>query len=212
MALKLSKEEARRLGIKLPGTSSVKNASSLGRSQRQVVVSKSPPQDQLWNALKWDPNTRGLPWQWEYARAIPGRRFSIDIALVLSDRHKLALEVDGMRHHGISREGFYRDREKDFLLEANAWRIVRIPAGMISKDLGGVLDRITQVIRQVHGHYLRDQLERLPAGYTKHWRRLCVQGYPATPLTFKPLVSEAGWFKRHHANLNTSGEDQACVF
>jgi len=211
MALKLTEEDARRLGIGAPKRkASGKNVPTVSRSRRQASSSKSPPQDKLWNALKWDPNTRGLPWQWEFSRAVPGRRFSIDIALVLSSRHKLALEVDGMRHHGISRDGFYRDREKDFLLEANFWRVVRIPAGMILKDLAGVLDRVTVVARQLEGQYLRDRLDKLPAGYSAQWQALRNQGFPDGELTFSPLPSRAGWFHRHHSARNGHGGCHSC--
>lgn len=210
MALKLTEADAKRLGIPGSGKGKTTKGAIPLRVRGKASSSKSPPQDKLFHALQWHPDTRRFAWLWEYARPVPGRKFSLDIALVLSARHRLALEVDGMRHHGINRDGFYRDREKDFLLEANFWRVVRIPAGMILKDIATVLERVTAVACQLEGQYLRHRLEQLPLGYVEQWKSLCEKGFPGEAFTLHPLPSHGGWLHRHHAHRTCHGGCSPC--
>lgn len=78
-----------------------------------------------------------------YNKAIPKRKFEIDIALI---DYKIAIEVDGFRSHGISKAGFDRDRKKDRLLQLNGWLVYRFTAKEINSDIDMVISEIKDLI------------------------------------------------------------------
>lgn len=82
----------------------------------------SPPQAILYHAavLRW-----GDAVAQDYAGAVPGRKYEIDIAL---PARRLGLEVDGYRSHGRDKKGWQRDLEKDRLLLLNHWLVLRVSA------------------------------------------------------------------------------------
>ena len=98
------------------------------------------PQERLWRAIcvRWP--RRAL---WEHRNAVPGRRFRVDIAF---PRERLAVEVDGWACHGRHLSGFRRDREKDRLLVLHGWRVFRVAAGEVHRDLEGVLAWIERLL------------------------------------------------------------------
>jgi very-short-patch-repair endonuclease len=57
---------------------------------------------------------------------------------------RLIVETDGHRHHG-TRAAFERDRERDALLTALGWRVVRITHRRLAKrphDVAELLERL----------------------------------------------------------------------
>lgn len=79
----------------------------------------------------------------EYKKAIPGRRFTLDVVF---EQQKIACEVDGWQFHGQHKAGFHRDREKDKLLLLNGWRVLRFTAKEINADGIGCLRTIERLL------------------------------------------------------------------
>ena len=101
---------------------------------------ESPPQRKLYEAmeLRWPGRFR-----YDVEGLIPGRRFRADIADV---EHKLIVELDGWRSHGLSLTGFTNDRERDYQFVIHGWVSLRIPAGLVIKDLAEALQRVETFI------------------------------------------------------------------
>lgn len=116
---------------------------ALAKQVRQQKTTAAMPQEVLSRQLKLDPRTRHLNWQWDYKGAVPERRYEIDCALV---EQKIAIETDGWQYHGARKESFNRDREKDYLLSLEGWVILRIPAGLISKDCRAATERVVSFL------------------------------------------------------------------
>lgn len=112
---------------------------AVAKQVRQQKATAAMPQEVLSRQLTLDPRTRHLNWQWDYKGAVPGRGFEIDCALV---EYRLACEIDGWQFHGARKESFNRDREKDYLLSLEGWVVLRIPAGLISKDCRAATERV----------------------------------------------------------------------
>lgn len=97
---------------------------------------KSPPQKLLFEAMEaWWPGR----FRYEVENLIPGRRFKADIA---DSQSLLLVELDGYRHHGLSLRGFTNDRERDYVFGLRGWVILRIPAGLVIKDLPAAMERV----------------------------------------------------------------------
>lgn len=111
-----------------------------GAPRRLCALEGDLPQEILWRGVcrRWPGTAR-----WEYR--VPGspRRYRIDVAFP-ADR--LAVELDGWRHHGKYKQDFQRDRERQNALTLAGWRILRFYPGQIHKDLDGVLDCIAQAL------------------------------------------------------------------
>lgn len=82
----------------------------------------------------------------EFEGAVPGRRYRLDVAL---PEARIALEVDGFRHHGKHLEDFRRDRVRQNLLVISGWRVLRFAAGDIRKDLASCLDSIQALLETI---------------------------------------------------------------
>lgn len=100
------------------------------------------PHDLLWDAVvaRWPTAVR------EFEGAVPGRRYRLDVAL---PEARIALEVDGFRHHGKHLEDFRRDRVRQNLLVISGWRVLRFAAGDIRKDLASCLDSIQALLETI---------------------------------------------------------------
>ena len=137
--LRLTPEEARRIGIALPpdiaGASSRKSKNRGGASEAQKIL------------FGWMQEVYGSRIVQEFP-PIPGRRFRIDIAF---PKEKLAVEVDGWAYHGKTLGGFRHDRERQNMLTLYGWRILRFPAGDI---LRGRSEEILSVVRAALDHGL----------------------------------------------------------
>ncbi|AJY53222.1 hypothetical protein [Halomonas sp. KO116] len=107
------------------------------------IQAASMPQEVLTRQLQLDPRTSQYEWALDYSNAVPGRKFEIDCALVT---YRCAIEVDGWRNHGSTKEAFNRDREKDYLLSLQGWVVLRIPAGLIHKDVRAASERVVRFL------------------------------------------------------------------
>ncbi len=99
-----------------------------GARTRPVRANSGPtPQDILWAevARRWPEARHEYP-------VIPGRRFRGDIVFPEAG---LCVEVDGWQFHGRVLADFKRDRARQNLLTIAGWRLLRIPAGDIRRDL-----------------------------------------------------------------------------
>lgn len=106
------------------------------------------PQEILWRALaRRQPNwvRHGLLC-WEYRRAVPRRRFRLDIAYPW---HGVAIESDGWNWHGRYLGDFKRDRERDRLLTLSGWRVLRFYAHETHNNLPDLIDQIEQLLAVV---------------------------------------------------------------
>lgn len=171
MALRLTPAEAEALCKGRTPISSERKSTKSKNSQRASAGSgsKSPPQATLFQLLKIAPETKLFSWEWERQNVVPGRRFSVDIALWFSPLIKLALEIDGFSVHGRNLEGYYRDREKDWLLELNDWVCLRIPAGMVSTDPNAVLMRVSAMANRLYARHIRILLFHAGAKWHRQW-------------------------------------------
>lgn len=205
MALRLSREDAEKLGV--APSKLARPTSGKSKSQKtSTAQERSPLQARLYETLRLLPETREFPWEWEVSRVIPGRRFSVDIAMRLSPTHKLAIEVDGLRHHGLSRDGFYRDREKDDLLGLHDWTVIRVPAGLISKDMPVVVERIASRAQRLQASWVRQRLVNAPDWFLTRWIHVRDRGLPPLPWTATPISQGRSWFSRQHGTM-TQGDD-----
>lgn len=103
------------------------------------------PQEKLWRACvhRWPQWVRDGRLVWEYPRAVPGRRYRLDIAF---PRQKLACEVDGWQYHGKYLSDFKRDHERDRLLVIHGWRVMRFYAREIHENRDALIEQIEQAL------------------------------------------------------------------
>lgn len=83
--------------------------------------------------FKHEAVTRGLM----PLKEISGRRFQLDVAV---ERLKICFELDGYSHHGLSKKGFAKDRERDRLLMLAGWRVFRFTAKQVNQDGFGTIE------------------------------------------------------------------------
>lgn len=152
MALRVSRKFAEQKGW-ITTTSKEESPAILansrsGRGRSQPIhfcpLEGVDPQSRLWRALlsRMPDAAKARELVWELKGIVPGRRFAVDIAWMTNC---LAIEVDGYMHHGFSKRGFHRDREKDRLLQLQGWTPVRFSAKEISSDLDGVVNQILRL-------------------------------------------------------------------
>lgn len=115
--------------------------------RRKAARKRAPPpgptpHDLIWEAVmaRWTTAVR------EFEGAVPGRRYRLDVAI---PEARIAIEVDGFRHHGKHLEDFRRDRVRQNLLTIAGWRVLRFAAGDIRKDLNACLDTIQALLEAV---------------------------------------------------------------
>lgn len=127
---------------------------------------------------------------------IPERRFSVDIGIVFSPDVKLAIEVDGFSVHGRNLEGYYRDREKDWLLEQHGWTCLRIPAGLVLKEPNTVLSRVGRTVSRLEARYQRQLLQNANGVWEANRRQLLAGNVcPVFALVAQfTLPRSNGWF------------------
>lgn len=138
MALRLTVDQARRLGVKPEQL-----RTPVGRSALKTRPALRPhsltPQEILTVAL-----TAAVPGAVaEFEGAVPGRRFRIDVAFPMV---RVAVEVDGYAFHGKHLRDFKRDREKRNALALLGWVVLAYPAGRIRKDLEGIVGEIAGAV------------------------------------------------------------------
>ncbi|MDA8375717.1 MAG: DUF559 domain-containing protein [Planctomycetia bacterium] len=119
-----------RYGISLTKTNKAKKV-----KPKQIGVAISPYADLLGDALATRFPARMLR---EY-QPIQDRKFRIDFAFPVE---KLAIEFDGYRYHGFSKKGFKQGLERQNILVAHGWRVLRY-------TLTDVRDRLDAVIREI---------------------------------------------------------------
>lgn len=111
-----------------------------GKKVKALPRAMSKPQAKLWGLVK-------LAWpviaHSEFKGAVPGRRFTLDIAFPES---KNCVEVDGWEFHGKHKAGFHRDREKEKLLMLEGWKLIRFSAKEINSDTMSCLKTIEKII------------------------------------------------------------------
>ncbi len=102
---------------------------------KQVGAALSPYAERLGNTLDARFPSRMLR---EY-RPIMDRKFRIDFAF---PTEKVAIEFDGYRYHGFSKKGFKQGLERQNILVAHGWRVLRY-------TLTDVRDRLDTVMEEI---------------------------------------------------------------
>jgi very-short-patch-repair endonuclease len=97
----------------------------------------SPFADRLWAAL--DARFPGRV-QREY-QPLTDRRYRIDFAF---PEEKVAIEFDGYRYHGFSRDGFRRGLIRQNALVMSGWRVLRYSLTDVRDRLEEILEEITR--------------------------------------------------------------------
>ena len=64
----------------------------------------------------------------------------------ISERNKLAIEIDGS-HHFADKDAYRRDRRKDELLQENGYFILRFLADDVMNNLGEVMTRVVRRLK-----------------------------------------------------------------
>jgi len=104
------------------------------------VALDSAPEALLFSALR-----RHVPPTATLSVQHPVGPFRVDIAVVLGPR-KLAVEVDGRAHH-TGDAAQRRDAARTRYLELDGWKVVRVWAAEVSRDLDGAARRVADLFR-----------------------------------------------------------------
>jgi len=111
------------------------NPASKKVKPKQIGSAISPYADRLGKAL--DDRFPGRMLR-EY-RPISERKFRIDFAFPME---RVAIEFDGYRYHGFSKKGFKQGLERQNILVAHGWRVLRY-------TLTDVRDRLDSVVEEI---------------------------------------------------------------
>ncbi|MHB1630701.1 MAG: endonuclease domain-containing protein [Acidithiobacillus sp.] len=111
---------------------------------KQIGAALSPYADLLGDAL--DARFPGRMLR-EY-QPVKDRKFRIDFAFPLE---KVAVEFDGYRYHGFSKKGFKQGLERQNILVAHGWRVLRYTLTDVRDRLDSVVEEIGQALGQVGG-------------------------------------------------------------
>lgn len=120
---------------------------------KHIGAALSPYADRLGGAL--DARFPGRMLR-EY-QPINGRKFRIDFAFPME---KVAIEFDGYRYHGFSKKGFKQGLERQNILVAHGWRVLRY-------TLTDVRDRLDDVMTEI-GAALATSFEQKGDAFVGH--------------------------------------------
>ena len=121
--------------------------SKKAKAKKQARATLSPYADMLGNAL--DARFPGRMLR-EY-QPVKDRKFRIDFAFPME---KVAIEFDGYRYHGFSKKGFKQGLERQNILVAHGWRVLRYTLTDVRDRLDAVMAEIGQAL-----DHLRDGIE-----------------------------------------------------
>ena len=147
---KLTSESKRaKVRMSSPGSKNDDAKSSFHQFEAQRFVCSLDgdlPQEKLWRACvkRWPEKIKNGELVWEFAGAIPGRKFRLDVAFT---KELVAVETDGWQHHGRFLSDFKRDRLRDRLLVINGWRVLRFFAEEIHDDPDLLTEEIDKALR-----------------------------------------------------------------
>lgn len=96
----------------------------------------TPTEELLWAALR-DRRAGGL----KFRRQHPVENFVLDFYCA---EHRLGVEIDGGVH--ANPEQRERDASREAILLAKGIRLIRIPAGLVERDIEAALERIRTAI------------------------------------------------------------------
>lgn len=160
--MRLSKEEAKNLLSKdayQKVVSGLSNSSKIPSPIRQInkekyrqKVQKELEQEQLFTSYFkeiFEPDYKVIT----QAKLIPNRKFAVDVFV---EELRLCGELDGYRNHGLSKDGFKRDRVKDRLLMLEGIEVVRFFASEVIKpsNKSKILDELRLIRKAREKHYL----------------------------------------------------------
>jgi very-short-patch-repair endonuclease len=116
-------------------------ASKKTKAKKQARATLSPYADLLGDKLD-----TGFPGRMlrEY-QPVQGRKFRIDFAFPME---KVAVEFDGYRYHGFSKKGFKQGLERQNILVAHGWRVLRYTLTDVRDRLDGVMAEIGWALDQ----------------------------------------------------------------
>lgn len=115
------------------------------RSKAKKRWSGPTPHDILWAAVsaRWPQAVR------EFAGAVPGRRFRLDIGF---ETERICVEVDGYEFHGKHLGDFKRDRERQNLLVTTGWKVLRFTASDIRQQIDVCMATIEAALEAAQSH------------------------------------------------------------
>lgn len=103
---------------------------------RELRANLSPPERRLWAYLR---RCKGPGWHFRKQSAFGD--FVLDF---VCHSRRLVIEVDG--HHHADERRQECDFVRDKILQREGYRVLRIPAGAVMGDIGGVMDGIQRVL------------------------------------------------------------------
>jgi very-short-patch-repair endonuclease len=132
-------------GVDVPlGGLFVDSARPIPRDAEGIDRARSATEAFLFRRLETLPETKGK-FRLNAEVAIPFGGWSGMEVDLLSDRPRVAVELDGPQHLA-DRVAYRRDRRKDQLLQENGYLVLRLLAEDVAKDLDAVLDAILRAL------------------------------------------------------------------
>jgi very-short-patch-repair endonuclease len=147
MSIRYSFLEAKKHGLIDDIPKGLSRYHNFNRQRTVCSIDGDLPQEILWRLVCT--HFHGLA-VYEYKKAIPGRRFSLDIAFI---SQKLCIEIDGWEFHGKYLSSFKKDREKQNLLTMQGWSILRFfPEEIFNKKTAVIqmIDKTLEMRASVH--------------------------------------------------------------
>ncbi len=111
-------------------------------------------EDALWDALEAQSIPSERQWELSVARK---HKYVLDFA-VFCESGGVDVEVDGRRHHYIPEQSEY-DSDRNNLLEAKGWKVLRYRTQEIRESLRDCVGQITETIQR-HGGLVDDPIPR----------------------------------------------------
>jgi very-short-patch-repair endonuclease len=112
------------------------------RAKVRGLPSGPTPQEMLWREIhrRWPEDAK-----YEFANAVPQRRFRIDIAFPSA---RLAIELDGWQFHAKFKGDFTRHTARQNLLVKHGWRVLRFTAGQVRTEMSSCIEMIASTLEQ----------------------------------------------------------------
>ncbi len=108
---------------------------------KHICAALSPYADRLGEAL--DARFPGRMLR-EY-QPVKDRKFRIDFAFPME---KVAVEFDGYRYHGFSKKGFRQGLERQNILVAHGWRVLRYTLTDVRDRLDGIIEDVRSALKE----------------------------------------------------------------
>ncbi len=98
---------------------------------------------------------------YEITNVLPSRKYEGDIVF---PNYRVIVEMDGYRHHGLSKSGFKRDRQKWLMFLEHGWVIITISNELVRNKLENGVASISNCLSHREYKFLRLVLKKRVVG------------------------------------------------